>query len=413
MKARRLVFGAVTAALVVACAEGVSYAALYLFNRRSDEPILTRRAIYADQSARIRALLDTVRPRMVELDSELGWRYRAGFKNGVTRISAQGLRSRRLYARKPVEGVLRVAAFGDSFVYGNEVGDADAWAAQVERLDPTIEVLNYGVGGYGDDQALLRYLDEGDDLEPDLVILGFMPDDLGRLVNVYRRFRSEREYALVKPRYVLGKAGDLVLLPPPLQAAGDWARYLARPGDVAGLGRHDYWYEPAIYRNPLYDYSATVRLASSLWIRVRRRYLDADRLSRGAFFSTTSSAFRIQLAVFHLFADSVRVTGAMPALLFFPDRESVQRSTRGLLPRYNPLVVAARAMGIECLDGANAFARDPSGGTAGWFDPGGHYSPAGNLALARWLVDQLGRMRGEAPIRVAAAGSAARARAAP
>ncbi len=284
-RARRAAWGALVLLLVVALAEGVSYSALFLYNRRSAEPILTRRAIYADQSARIRALLDTVPPGMVEMDSELGWRYRDGFSDGLDRITAQGVRGRRRYTSEPAEGDLRVAVFGGSFVFGDEVSDADAWTARVERLDPTIEVLNYGVDGYGEDQAVLRYLWEGDDLEPDAVVLGFAPNDLGRLVNVYPRFRSVRDRALVKPRYMLGRRDTLVLLPPPVLGAADWARYLARPAAVTGLGRHDSWYEPIVYRNPLYDYSATVRLGSALWIRMRRRYLDADRLSRGEYFS--------------------------------------------------------------------------------------------------------------------------------
>lgn len=403
-KRRRLIFGLVVAALTVTVIEGLSYSAILVANRLIGEPILSRRAIYAEQATRIRQILDPPHRHMVEVDSVLGWRYRAGFTDSLNQITAQGLRSHRLYAQHRVDGGLRVAAFGDSFVYGNEVGDSDAWAAQIERLDSTIEVLNYGVGGYGDDQALLRYLHDGAQLSPDVVLLGFVSEDLGRLMNVYRRFRSVREIPLVKPRYLVDDRDSLTLLPSPIRRTADWARYLNQPAAVVSFGRHDYWYEPIIYRNPIYDYSATVRLVSNLWIRVKRRYLGADRLSRGGLFSSTSDAFRIQVAVFKLFANVVRERGATPAVLFFPDVESLQRSARAVRPRYQSLLVAARAMGIECLDGAEAFAREPVGGrSAGWFRPAGHYSPAGNLVLARWLVGELRRVRGAAPRRVATA----------
>ena len=95
------------------------------------------------------------------MDPDLGWRPRPGYRSADLNVSAQGLRGSRIYApiRKP--GVLRIAAFGDSLVFGCAVADADCWPAIVEDRFPEIEVLNYGVLGYGLDQAYLRYKAEG------------------------------------------------------------------------------------------------------------------------------------------------------------------------------------------------------------------------------------------------------------
>jgi len=70
----------------------------------------------------------------------------------------------------------------------------------LEARTDALNVLNYGIGGYGFDQAFLRFQREGIALRPDVVLIGFAPDDLGRLVNVYRRFISSRELPLAKPR---------------------------------------------------------------------------------------------------------------------------------------------------------------------------------------------------------------------
>ena len=91
-------------------------------------------------------------------------------------------------APSPRRGLCVSLLFGDSFVYGNEVSDDDAWCAVLEASSDALEVLNYGVGGYGLDQAFLRFQREGMALHPDVVLIGFTPDDLGRVVNVYRRF---------------------------------------------------------------------------------------------------------------------------------------------------------------------------------------------------------------------------------
>src|SRR2546425_487125 len=108
-----------------------------------------------------------------------------------------------------------VAALWNSFVYCNEVKNEDSWPAQIELMYPGIEVLNYGVGGYGVDQAYLRFLAEGSRLSPRIVVIGFATDDLSRVVNVYRRFRSNRGVPLGKTRDVFCEHGERGLLPTP------------------------------------------------------------------------------------------------------------------------------------------------------------------------------------------------------
>ena len=143
--------------LFAVCIEVGSYLVELASGRLLSEPIRRRSAILREQTVRIAALLDTTRSRREQLDPVLGWRYRAGYASDDDHLNAQGLRSRHEYAAAPPAGTLRVAAFGDSFVYGNEVTDDDAWTAVLEGGSGGIEVLNYGVGGYGLDQAFLRF----------------------------------------------------------------------------------------------------------------------------------------------------------------------------------------------------------------------------------------------------------------
>lgn len=90
-------------------------------------------------------------------DTELGWTNRPGRASVLPIvIGEQGARGGRDYSPEPAEGVLRLACFGTSFVFGSEVADEETWCAQLEELDPRLEALNFGVGGYGTGQALLR-----------------------------------------------------------------------------------------------------------------------------------------------------------------------------------------------------------------------------------------------------------------
>jgi hypothetical protein len=388
---RKILFSVLAVALTVAATESISLVVIRLSRPFLTEEIRTTSDIFREQSARIRLLMASdSTDGLLALDAVLGWRYRASHRDSLNTINAQGLRGSRTYAPRPAPGVVRVAAFGDSFVYGNEVADADAWPAQAERLFPGLEVLDYGVGGYGVDQAYLRFCREGMALSPAIVLIGFATDDMRRLVNVYRRFISNREFPLVKPRFRFDDRGALVLVPNAAPQRSDYVRYLRDPRAVIELGKYDYWYQPAIYQEPLYDYSATVRLLTSVWLRVSNRYLARSRMYRRGEFNPSSTAFAIQLALFEQFVRRVRQAGARPLVVLLPDRESVARARRGERPILEPLVEAMTARGIPYVDLTRAFA-DPGapGDVDDWFMKGGHYSPAGNAIVARWLGRKL------------------------
>lgn len=365
--------------------EALSFVVIAVSPRFTSEEIRRTTDIFREQTERIQALL-APDPKLLQLDPELGWRYRGGYRDARNQMNSQGIRSGREYSQFPDPGVVRVAAFGDSFVYCNEVANEDSWPALVEATFPNIEVLNYGVGGYGTDQAYLRYLMEGSVLSPDVVIIGFAPVNLRRAVNVYRRFISNRELPLIKPRFVLGSDGDLVLRPNPARQPLDYAKYLREPRRVVELGREDQWYEAAVYENPLYDYSATVRLVVALWAKINRRYFDPDRLLHGQVFNPSSTAFKIQAALFEQFHHAVLGSGAAPIVVILPDEDGVQAARDGYARVFDPLVVHLRTKGIAVVDLTEGLlAGDPDVEATRLFMSGGHYSPVGNRRIAARL----------------------------
>ncbi|MBV8191138.1 MAG: hypothetical protein JO339_28125 [Alphaproteobacteria bacterium] len=76
----------------------------------------------------------------------------SGFGNSFHTIDADGLRSS---GEKLISSDGSILAVGDSFTYGDEVLDEEAWPAQLQRLTGR-RVLNGGVTGYGFDQIVLR-----------------------------------------------------------------------------------------------------------------------------------------------------------------------------------------------------------------------------------------------------------------
>jgi hypothetical protein len=101
-----------------------------------------------------------------------GWEPRRDFATRVAgrpvSINARGYRGALHGARRP--GAERVVVLGDSIAFGLEVGDAETFAALLERPRER-EVLNLAVQGWGTDQQALRLEREGLALRPDVVVL--------------------------------------------------------------------------------------------------------------------------------------------------------------------------------------------------------------------------------------------------
>ncbi|HKQ25273.1 MAG TPA: hypothetical protein VJT81_12595 [Burkholderiales bacterium] len=94
-----------------------------------------------------------------------------------------------------------VTLYGESFTYGDEVSDAEAWGnVLAQRLG--CRVGNFGVGGHGTDQALLTFIANPADRAP-VAIVGIFADNLLRNVNQYRYFLTGGETLALKPRFVL------------------------------------------------------------------------------------------------------------------------------------------------------------------------------------------------------------------
>jgi hypothetical protein len=128
--------------------------------------------------------------------------------------NSAGMRGRREYPLEPGEP-LRIVALGDSFTFGQCVGDEETFAARLEQRIAPGEVLNLAVHGYGHDQMLLRLREQGLAYRPDWILLGFFNADVDRN---QLRFRD-----YWKPRFDL-RGDELVLGHVPVPSPEELAR---------------------------------------------------------------------------------------------------------------------------------------------------------------------------------------------
>ena len=324
--------------------------------------------------ARNQALLERAPAKISYLvsDTLLGWTVGASRRSGdgMYASSAEAIRSAipgTVYAGR--QDRRTIAVVGDSYTFGLEVPFADSWAARLEQeLAPDFRVLNFGVDGYGVDQAYLRYQRDVRRWHPVLTIFGFIEHDLYRSMSVYNFITfPEWGFPFSKPRFAF-VGGTLEPLNVPLASPGALARERA-VGDLPYID-----FEPAFHSSEWvwrwYDHSQLVRFLLS---RFPPYYPDNPR-------ADLKTELRVNLALFTRFAHEAPREGTAPLIVYFPSRGDYtgqDRSEKDSLlaelersgVRYENLTGCLRAAGGERL-----------------FIPGHpHYAPNGNAAVSSCL----------------------------
>ena len=147
-----------------------------------------------------------------DYDPELGWVNRKSVRisdlygpGRTLTTNAQGFRAREDHAQAIPAGRYRIVCLGDSFTLGYGVDDTACYPAQLEALEPAIQAVNMGQGGYGVDQCYLWYRRDGAALDADLLLLAFIAPDFERMCT--GRFQGEY------PKPLLSAAGGELRFP--------------------------------------------------------------------------------------------------------------------------------------------------------------------------------------------------------
>lgn len=281
--------------------------------------------------------------------------------------SVEGLRSPRAgmsFAALPHRH--RIALVGDSFTFGLEVRYEETWGHQLEAaLGGDYQVLNFGVDGYGVDQAYLRYRRDATKWRPEIVVLGVVSDDLHRTMCVYGFLCFPgSQIPFSKPRFVV--EGDSLRLLERTVVPPDSIFSKASIGDLP-LIEYDHDYDPYEWDWHSYDTSYAIRYLLS-----RYRRWSASRAS------VSDSALKaVNAALFQAFVRDVSASGAKPVVLFFPSRSELSPTWHGSFVGRDIL----RESGVPFLDMTRCITRLPA--TERYVVL--HFSPAANAAVARCL----------------------------
>jgi len=338
----------------------------------------------------------TQEPDYTVYSSILGWTIKP---DGVSRTfhgkrqgdyqyqaNSQGIRSDREYSFVPQEGIRRVATFGDSLTHCDDVANADTWQAFMTESDPALEVINFGVGGFGLDQSYLRYQSEGVPYQPHFVFIGFMSENIRRNVNVFRGFYlPEGQMPLTKPRFDIGPGG-LKLLPNPMPRLADYQSLLDSPKTtLESLGRNDDIFAVR-YRSGPFDWSPTVRLVKLVKEKLVRRYI-GDGIIDGNEYNTSSRAFHVTTGIFDSFYQESIDNNSVPVIVIFPTQSDISTYLKNGTTRYAPLTAYLRSKEYRFVDLMEVLVAgvDDKYGVQDLFV--GHYSPMANKIVAKELLE--------------------------
>lgn len=275
-----------------------------------------------------------------------------------------------------------LSLYGDSFVYASEVSDADAWGNLLaEQLQ--CPVANYGVGGYGTDQAYLRFTQNEEDEAP-FTILGIYPQNLLRNVNQYRFLLTGGEVNGFKPRFVLDD-GQLRLLPLPEIAYTDLPALYANPEQWF---THESFLPDSAYGPARFQFPYTWSLIQ-LVARERTRNWLINRPSWSSFVQPDhpTQSLEITMAITTQFKADCQERNKHCMMLVFPTPNSYEwfQDNGGLATQ--TLITDLQAAGLPVLD-LTAGIADQLGDTSFCTivtQPDiceGHFNETGNRLLA-------------------------------
>lgn len=315
--------------------------AIFLFTAISVELIaftgvqfLKRRLVFYNPPS-----LSTYHDYMENRDPLLGWPSKRILRE---KYDASGSRPIPSF---PTPGNSCISLYGDSFTWSDSVDDAAAWSNQLSLLR-NCRVSNYGVSGYGTDQALLRFEQKTQDDAP-IVLLNHFTGDIRRNVTQFRNLTSDDDYFLLKPRFVF--EGEQLKLIPLISPTFEEAKRIAddpghvlpyeyfAPGGPAGIVNARFPYTASLIRAFGNEHLQAKFRAATVW----EAYYREDH---------QSGALPLTVAIMKRFSTIAVARRKRPIVTVIPNAHDIHAFQRSGRWPHQPLIDLLSKTDIEVFD---------------------------------------------------------------
>lgn len=320
-------------------------------------------------------------------DPILGWPYPREYGANLT---ASGAQRNPLFPDESSDTSC-VSLYGDSFTQGGDTTSPDKNWGNVLSRSMNCYVANFGVGGYGTDQAYLRFRENTGDRSP-IVVFGVHPADVTRNLTRVRDLENYGKWFALKPRFVLVD-GELTLVPIPILTEDEYLRVLTElpdqlilehenlhPGGPAGAVKLQFPYTLAVVRNMLTFHGFKGRvLRYPPWMP----FLERDHPLHG---------LEITAEITREFVRLAETRGQRAVVIVLPHPADFEYFLRTGVWPYGPLVEEFTSLGLLFIDFGPyllSVARADEVSLDDYFGPTLHYNDSGNALVAKFVLDSI------------------------
>jgi hypothetical protein len=279
--------------------------------------------------------------------------------------NGQGFRNSQDFSQAVPQDKVRLICSGDSFTLGYGVDNEHTWCQLLVAVDPRLETVNMGQGGYGVDQAYLWYARDGTKLAQDIHIFAFITRD-------FLRMQEDEFYGYRKP---LLRVEDGVLT--------------TSSSPVAPPSRYTVWYN----RN-----RSTISQLSSMKL-LNLLFFAQDPILTSTSLMDQGSAREITARIFQDLDRINRAQGSMLVLVYLPTqgdydqggsdswRTFVRSEAEKSGLNYVDLVDEIRTLPADSIEALFIGAQEVE-----FQGAVGHYTEQGNAYIARVLYQRLSEL---------------------
>lgn len=132
----------------------------------------------------------------------------------------------------------KVVTIGDSYTFCRQVGDEQTWQNVFAQMSNE-SMLNYGVGNYGIDQAIMRFENVYIPENAQYAVLGFVPETISRIQSYWKHYLEFGNTFAFKPRYKL-EDDKLVLVK---QYIDEFEKYFCIKENISWIRSNDKFYQ--------------------------------------------------------------------------------------------------------------------------------------------------------------------------
>lgn len=279
----------------------------------------------------------------------------------------------------------RVLFFGDSYTQGSRLPQHAPFVAQLGRLRPDVEAVNFGVDGYSSGQTYLRHEGLANLVDFQAAVFTFVPAaDLWRDISVSRYIGEGWRTYKLQPRFRVQKGG-LELVPSPF---ADLSAQLADGPEFrvsrAHLLAHDAFYFPEYEPAALPDRLILARLYRKATSGLKKRAIHAELRS------PSSEAMQVTAAIVRRFHEETTARSRAFLLVVLPIHADIEgyRSSEPFRRSWDGMVGHLCKAGVRCLDAMKTLLAADAADLDYGHD-GTHYGPRANLKIAEAIAQAM------------------------